>query len=46
MADVVRAERRDASRHGSRWWIVSVDVVPGQLAAEGFEAAWIVTPLD
>jgi hypothetical protein len=34
------------ARDGSRWRIVSVDVVPAQLGAEGFEAAWIVEPLD
>jgi hypothetical protein len=37
---------RFVGRDGSRWRIVSVDVVSAQLAAEGFEAAWIVEPLD
>jgi hypothetical protein len=34
------------ARDGSRWRIVSIDAPPPQLADEGFEATWIVEPLD
>jgi hypothetical protein len=48
VGDGIEREPGDAftARDGSRWRIVSVDVVPPQLAAEGSEAAWIVEPLD
>jgi hypothetical protein len=34
------------ARDGSRWRIVAVEAAPPQLADEGFEAAWVVEPLD
>jgi hypothetical protein len=34
------------ARDGSRWRIVAIDAPPPRLAEEGFEAAWIVEPLD
>ena len=40
------AGRSFAARDGSQWRIVSVDVAPPLLADEGFEATWIVEPLD
>jgi hypothetical protein len=35
-----------AARDGSQWRIVSVDAAPPLLAEEGFEATWVVEPLD
>jgi hypothetical protein len=35
-----------AASDGSRWHIVSVDTAPPLLAEEGFEAVWVVEPLD
>ena len=37
---------RFAARDGSRWRIVAIDPAPPQLAGEGFEATWIVAPLN
>ena len=34
------------ARDGSRWRIVAIDAVSPELAAEGFEATWIVEPLE
>jgi hypothetical protein len=34
------------ARDGGRWRIVSVDTAPPLLADEGFEAVWVVEPLD
>jgi hypothetical protein len=34
------------ARDGSPWRIVAIDAVSAELAAEGFEATWIVEPLD
>jgi hypothetical protein len=34
------------ARDGSRWRIVSIEAAPPQLADEGFEATWVVEPLD
>lgn len=35
-----------AARDGSQWRTVSVDIAPPLLAEEGFEATWVVEPLD
>jgi hypothetical protein len=37
---------RFTARDGSQWRIVAVDTAPPLLAEEGFEAVWIVEPLD
>jgi hypothetical protein len=34
------------ARDGSQWRIVSVDAAPPLLAEQGFEAIWVVEPLD
>jgi hypothetical protein len=34
------------ARDGSHWRIVAIDAAPAQLADDGFEAIWIVEPLD
>ena len=31
---------------GSQWRILAVDTAPPFLAEEGFEATWVVKPLD
>ena len=48
VGDGVPREVRDrfAGADGSRWRIVAVDALSAQLAAEGFEATWIVEPID
>jgi hypothetical protein len=35
-----------AARDGSQWRMVSVDAALPLLAEEGFEAIWVVKPLD
>ena len=39
-------DEKFAARDVSQWRIVSFDAAPPLLAAEGFEAIWIVEPLD